>query len=88
MENSLEDLAHAVEVHAHGELPVASELVEAVVSEEDGDEAHVRVVHGLELDARVGAVPGGFLQQVLDGVQCLLEQTALDQTCLKHLELC
>ena len=88
MGNSLEDLAHAVEVHAHGQLPVAPELVEAVVPEVDGDERHVRVVHRLQLDAGVGAVPGGLLQQVLDGLQHLLQQTSLDQTCLKHFVGC
>ena len=88
MENSLEDLAHAVEVHAHGQLPVAPELVEAVVPEVDGDERHVGVVHRLQLDPGVGAVPGGLLQQVLDGLQHLLQQTSLDQTGLKHFVGC
>ena len=85
--NLLEDLAHTVQVHSHGELSVASELVEAVVSERDGDQRHVGVVHGLELDAAVGTVPGGLLQQVLDGLQHLLQQTSLDQAGLKHCEL-
>ena len=88
MKDSLQDLAHAVEVHAHGQLPVAPELVEAVVPEVDGDERHVGVIHRLQLDAGVGAVPGCLLQQVLDRLQHLLQQTSLDQTCLKHFVGC
>ena len=83
----LENLAHAVQVHSHGELSVTSELVESVVSESDGDQGHVGVVHGLELDPAVGAVPGRLLQQVLDGLQHLLQQTSLDQTGLKHCDI-
>ena len=52
-------------------LSVAAELVETVRTERDGDERDVRVVHGLELDARVCAVPCGFVQQVLQTLQHL-----------------
>ena len=41
---ALQDLAHAAEVHAHGELAVATELVEPV-----GPQGDVAVVHGLEI---------------------------------------
>ena len=83
--NLLEDLGHAVQIHAHGELPVAPEPVEAISSQTDGDQGDVRVVHGLQLDAAVATVPGGLLQQLLDRVQHLLEKTALDESGLKHL---
>ena len=84
--NLLEDLVHAVQIHAHGELPVAPEPVEAISSQADRHERDVRVVHGLQLDAAVAAVPGGLLQQLLDGVQHLLQKTALDKSGLKHLD--
>ena len=82
--NLLEYLAHAVQVHSHGELSVTSELVKPIVTQRDRDQGHVRVVHGLELDATVRTVPGGLLQQVLDRLKDLLQQTSLDKTSLKH----
>ena len=84
--NLLEDLGHAVQVHPHGELPVTPESVEAISPQTDGDQRDVRVVHGLQLDAAVAAVPGRLLQQLLDGVQHLLQKTALDKSGLKHLD--
>merc|ERR1712066_152666 len=65
-------------------LPVAPELVETVSPQVDGDERHVGVVHRLELDAGVGAVPCCLCEQVLQGLQHLLEEVALDQTRLEH----
>jgi hypothetical protein len=69
-------------------LSVASELVESVWTERDGDEGHVRVVHGLELDAGVRAIPCGLVQQVLQWLQNLLEEVALNKPCFKHDEKC
>ena len=65
-------------------LSVASELVESVGTERDRDQGDVRAVHGLELDARVGAVPRGLVQQVLEGLQDLLEEVSLNKTSLEH----
>ena len=45
---SPKDLAHAAEVHAHAEVAVAAELVEAVGPQVDRHQGDVRVVHGLE----------------------------------------
>ena len=47
----LENLAHAVQAHPHGQLSVTSELVEPVVTEIHRHQRHVGVVHGLQLDA-------------------------------------
>jgi hypothetical protein len=80
-----EDLCHALETHSHGELTVASEFVEPISTEVDGHQGHVRVVHSLELDTTVAAVPGGFLKEILQGLQDLLEEISLDETGLKHL---
>ena len=46
---ALQDLAHAAEVHAHGELAVATELVEPVGPQGHGHQGDVAVVHGLEI---------------------------------------
>ena len=52
-------------------LSVAAELVETVRTERNRYKRDVRVVHGLELDARVSAVPCGFIQKVLQTLQDL-----------------
>merc|ERR1719186_1541616 len=83
-----ENLSHAFQPHPHGELPVASELVEPVGPEIDGDQGDVRIVHGLQLDTTVAAIPSGFFQEVLQGLQNLLQQISLDKTSLKHLGIC
>jgi len=80
-----QNFSHAFETHPHGELAIATEFVKPVGTEIYGDEGDVGVVHSLELDPAVTAVPGGFLQQILQRFQHLLEQVALDETCLKHL---
>ena len=38
----------------------------------------------LKLDAGIAAVPRGFVEQVLQGLEDLLEEVSLDETCLKH----
>ena len=50
---------------------ISPEFVEAVGAEVDGDERDVGVVHGLQLDARVCAVPCRLGEQVLQGFQHL-----------------
>ena len=47
----LENLAHAVQAHPHGQLSVTSELVEPVMTEIHRHQRHVGVVHGLQLNA-------------------------------------
>lgn len=72
------------EIHAHDEVPVAAVLVEPLGAEVEGHERHVRVVHGLQLDPRVGAVPRRLVQQVLDGLQDLLEEAPLHEAGFEH----
>ena len=45
------------------------------------------VVHGLELDSTVTAVPSGFFQEILQRLQNLLEEVSLDETGLKHFDI-
>ena len=68
---ALQDLRHGAQVHAHSQLPVASELVESVGPQGHGDQGDVTVVHGLELDASIATVPRGLVQQVLQGLKHL-----------------
>merc|ERR1719347_858600 len=85
--STLEDLGHAGQVHAHGELTVTAELVEAISAQVHGDEGHVAVVHGLKLNASIAAIPGGLIEQILQGLEDLLQEVSLDKSGLKHCDI-
>merc|ERR1719347_1924860 len=85
--STLEDLGHTGQVHAHGELTVTAELVKAISAQVHGDEGHVAVVHGLKLNASIAAIPGGLIEQVLQGLQNLLQEVSLDKSGLKHFDI-
>lgn len=72
------------EVDPHGQVPVAAVRVEAVVSEGELDQGDVGRVHALQGDAGRADVPAGFRDQVLQGVQHLLQDRTLDQASFKH----
>lgn len=76
-----------VEVHAHGAVAVAAEVVEAVGAEKEGDERDVAGVHGLEGEAGGGAIEVGIGDQLPDCFQHLLQEAALNQPQLQHLLL-
>lgn len=79
---------HVGEVHAHGHVAVAAVVLEAVRSEEEGHEGDVGGVHRLEREAVVGAVEVGIGDEILDGLEHLLQEGTLDKTGLKHGDLC
>ena len=79
---------HVGEVHAHGHVAVAAVVLEAVRSEEEGHEGDVGGVHRLEREAVVGAVEVGVGDEILDGLEHLLQEGTLDETGLKHGDLC
>ena len=79
---------HVGEVHAHGHVAVAAVVLEAVRSEEEGHEGDVGGVHRLEREAVVGAVEVGIGDEILDGLEHLLQEGTLDETGLKHGDLC
>lgn len=56
------------QVHAHGKIPVASEFVESVTTQVQGNQTDVRVVHSLKTDAGRRAVPRPFIDKVFDGL--------------------
>ena len=66
-------LTHLVNRFSESTSP---EFVEAVCPEVDGDEGDVRVVHGLQLDASVRAVPCRLGEQVLQGLQHLCSNSS------------
>ena len=63
-------------------------MLEAVRSEEEGHEGDVGGVHRLEREAVVGAVEVGIGDEILDGLEHLLQEGTLDKTGLKHGDLC
>ena len=65
-------------------MAVATEFVKAIGTEEDGDKGDVGVVHGLELNAGVCAVPCGFVEEILEGLQNLFQEVSLDKSGFKH----
>lgn len=72
------------EVDAEGDVPVAAEGREGLGLEHHGHEGDVTVVHGLERDARVIAVEVAVLDEVLDGVDHLLQDRRLFKPSLEH----
>lgn len=77
-------LASPAEVDSHGEVSVAAVRVEAIVPQGELHQRDVRGVHALEGDAGRADVPAGFCDQILQSLQHLLQDGALDQTSLKH----
>lgn len=64
-------LRQGCQVHAQRDVAVAPVRRECLGLEHHGHERHVRVVHGLQRDARVIAVEVAVLHQVLDGIDNL-----------------
>lgn len=67
-----QDLHEGTEVDAEGNIPVASERREGFCFEHHGHEGDVRIIHGLQGDARVIAVKVAILDEILDGVDNLI----------------
>ena len=59
------------QVDAQRQVPVAAVGREALGPEHHRHQRHVRVVHGLQRDARVVAIEVAFLYEVLDGIDNL-----------------
>lgn len=66
-----EHLCERAQVDAEGDVAVAAERAEGLRPQQHRHERHVRVVHGLQRDARVIAVEVAVLDEVLDGVDDL-----------------
>lgn len=66
-----QDLGQGDEVDAEGDVSVASVRGEAFRLEHHRHEGHMRVVHGLQGDARVVAIKVAVLDKILDGIHHL-----------------
>ena len=86
--STLQDLGQRGHVHADGHFTVASVMIEAFCLELHGHQRHMRGVHGLQGDARGGAVEVGLRDEVLDGLDELLEQGSLCNACLCREGVC
>ena len=68
----------------HGKLAITTELVKAISSEKNGDKGDVRIVHGLELNSSVCAIPCCFVEEILERLQNLFQEVSLDKSSFKH----
>lgn len=81
---SAQHLGQRCQVDTQGNVAVASVGGEAFSLEHHGHERNVRVVHGLQSNARVIAVEVTVLDQVLDGIDNLLQDVGLFQSSFQH----
>ena len=84
---ALEDLAqiHSVESECHSSI--APVVIEAIRPQRKGTKRDVRRVHRLQADARLAAVEVTLADEVADGLNNLLKQNALGETCLQEKKL-
>lgn len=89
--NALSPLPHRAlarplpdEVDAHGDVAVAAVRVEALGAHGELHQRDVRGVHALQTDAARAQVPAGLRDEVLESLQHLLQQRALNQPRLEH----
>lgn len=69
-----QNLGQGAKVDAESDVAVAAVWGEALCAEKHGDQGNMGVVHGLEGDTRVITVEVAVLNQVLDGVDDLMER--------------
>lgn len=81
---ALEDLAHRGHVDAELDRAVAAVGLKALGAEEQSNKRNVAAVHGLELNTSARALKVGLGDEILDGLEDLLEKVAVRQTSLKH----
>ena len=63
---ALQHLGHVIEIHSHGDVPIAAVVLEALRSEEQSNKGYVAGIHSLERESGGGAVEVGIVNQVLD----------------------
>jgi len=72
------------EIDSHGEVSITSVFIESVAPEAQGNETDVGIVHGLELDAGIGAVERGLGDEVLDGLNHTFQDGTLGELSFEH----
>jgi len=63
---ALEHLGHVSKVHPHGNVPIATIVLEPLSSEEQSNKSDMAGVHGLERETGGGAIEVGIGDQVLE----------------------
>merc|ERR1719401_3227044 len=79
----LQDLRQGIHVHPQTRGPVALEVCESRLAQQERDQCNVRTVHGLNLQALLAAVEIHILAKVFHGVDDLLQEDCLLQVRLK-----
>lgn len=72
------------EVHTHGQVAVAAVRVEALGAQGELHQGDVGGIHALQVDAARAYVPAGLIDEILQRLQHLLQDGALDQARLEH----
>ena len=85
---TLEDLCDGGNVDTKSDVSVAYVVLKAISTEEEGDKGSVVLIHRLKLDASACAVEVGLVDQVLDGINDLLEEGSVSKLCLEHGCMC
>ncbi|KAJ8544259.1 hypothetical protein ON010_g12008 [Phytophthora cinnamomi] len=81
---ALEDLGQRRRLHAQRDVAVAAVVLEALGAQQQRHERHVRAVHGLQRQARLGAVDVALGDEVLHGLHDELHDAALGESGLEH----
>ena len=81
---TLENLAQVRGVESQILCTIASVVVQSIAIKMDGNERHVRGIHGLNRNAVVAAIHICILNQILDGVNDLFENLPFGNTCFEH----
>merc|ERR1719414_2353935 len=74
-----QDLREGVHVHPQTGGPVALEVCEGRLAQQERDQCNMRAVHGLHLQAFLAAIEIHILAQVLHGIDDLLQENCLLQ---------
>ncbi|KAH0459628.1 hypothetical protein IEQ34_012442 [Dendrobium chrysotoxum] len=77
--STLEHLGHVIEVHPHGNIPIAAIVLETLGSEEQRHQSNMARVHGLKGEPRRRTVEVGISDQIFDRLENLLQKTTLHQ---------
>lgn len=72
------------EIDSHSEVSITSIFIESVAPQAKGNKADVRIVHGLELDAGIGAIKRGLGDEVLDGLNHAFQDGTLGELGFEH----
>mmetsp|Transcript_167110 Transcript_167110/g.295877 ORF Transcript_167110/g.295877 Transcript_167110/m.295877 type:complete len:206 (+) Transcript_167110:342-959(+) len=79
----LEDLAKRLHIHAKRGSAIALELGEGRFPQQQGNQGHMRAVHGLDLQALLTTIEVHLFAKILHGIYNLFQEDSLLQLSLK-----